>query len=170
MTPWDGQAPLSVGFPRQNTGAGYHFLLQGIFPTQGSNLHVLRWQRDSLPLSRPGNPEQLYFLLKRESKTNTSSACLSPGQTYRARVPFPSPLRPRAVLTLMQGLPLHLQSPEDLWKPHMSCEKWHFVRWPEDSSFGLDVCGGIGSDYAFCPSWLENNKQKFGFTRINRQV
>ena len=31
------QAPLSMGFSRQSTGVGYHFLLQGIFPTQGSN-------------------------------------------------------------------------------------------------------------------------------------
>ena len=26
-----------------------HFLLQGIFPTQGSNPHLLHWQTDSLP-------------------------------------------------------------------------------------------------------------------------
>ena len=33
---------------------GCHFLLQGFFPTQGSNLclsHLLYWQADSLPLS-----------------------------------------------------------------------------------------------------------------------
>ena len=28
------QAPLSMGFPRNNTGVGCHFLLQGVFPTQ----------------------------------------------------------------------------------------------------------------------------------------
>ena len=33
---------------------GYHFLLQGIFPTQGSNLHLLHWQEDSLLLSHLG--------------------------------------------------------------------------------------------------------------------
>ena len=31
------QAPLSRGFPGKNTGVGCHFLLQGIFLTQGSN-------------------------------------------------------------------------------------------------------------------------------------
>ena len=38
-TPWTvaHQAPLSKGFSRQSTGVGCHFLLQGIFPTQGSN-------------------------------------------------------------------------------------------------------------------------------------
>ena len=32
------QAPLSMGFSRQDTRVGCHFLLQGIFPTQGLNL------------------------------------------------------------------------------------------------------------------------------------
>ena len=35
--------------PGQNTGVGCHALLQGIFPTQGSNPH-------SLPLSDQGSP------------------------------------------------------------------------------------------------------------------
>ena len=35
---------------------GRHFLLQGMFPTQGSNLHLLHWQVDSLPLAPPGKP------------------------------------------------------------------------------------------------------------------
>ena len=40
LCPWD--------FPGKNTGVGCHFLLQGIFLTQGSNLHLLHWQADSL--------------------------------------------------------------------------------------------------------------------------
>ena len=43
------------GVPGKNTGMGCHFLLQGIFPTQGSNLHLLHWQMDSLPLSQLGS-------------------------------------------------------------------------------------------------------------------
>ena len=38
------QARLFMGFSRQDTGVGCHDLLQGIFPTQGSNpslLHLL---------------------------------------------------------------------------------------------------------------------------------
>ena len=31
------QALLSMEFPRKNTGVGCHFLLLGLFPTQGSN-------------------------------------------------------------------------------------------------------------------------------------
>ena len=34
-------------------------LLQGIFPTQGWNLHLLHWQADSLPLSHQGSKKKL---------------------------------------------------------------------------------------------------------------
>ena len=46
-------------FPGKNTGVGCHFLLQGIFWTQGLNLHflyLLHWQAESLPLSHLGSP------------------------------------------------------------------------------------------------------------------
>ena len=35
------QSPQSMGFPGKKTGAGCHFLLQGIFPTQRLNSHLL---------------------------------------------------------------------------------------------------------------------------------
>ena len=44
--PWDS--------PSKNTGVGCHALLQGTFPTQGSNLRLLRllhWQAGSLSLA-----------------------------------------------------------------------------------------------------------------------
>ena len=50
------QAPLSMGFSRQNTGMGCHTLLQGILPTQGLNPRLLHWQAGSLPLTLPGKP------------------------------------------------------------------------------------------------------------------
>ena len=43
--------------PGKNTGVGCRFLLQVIFPTQGSNPHLfclLYWLADSLPLSHQG--------------------------------------------------------------------------------------------------------------------
>ena len=46
LCPWDS--------PGKNTEAGCHFLLQGIFLTQGSKwclLHLLHWLADSLPLA-----------------------------------------------------------------------------------------------------------------------
>ena len=48
LCPWDS--------PGKNTGVGCHFLLQGIFLTQGLNLnllHLLHWQVGSLPLAPP---------------------------------------------------------------------------------------------------------------------
>ena len=48
LCPWD--------FPGMNTGVGCHFLLQGIFLTQGLNLHLLHWQEDSLPTELQGKP------------------------------------------------------------------------------------------------------------------
>ena len=45
--------------PGKNTGVSCHILLQGIFPTQGSNTHLLcllHWQVGSLPLVPPEKP------------------------------------------------------------------------------------------------------------------
>jgi len=55
-TPWAvaHQAPLSMGFSREWNRLPSP--LQGIFPTQGSNLHLLHWQVGSLPLAPPGKP------------------------------------------------------------------------------------------------------------------
>ena len=48
LRPWD--------FPGKRTGMGCHFLLQGIFPTQGLNQRLQHWQSDSLPLCHLGSP------------------------------------------------------------------------------------------------------------------
>ena len=45
--------------PGKNTGVGCRALLQGIFPSQGSNLHLLcllDWQEGSLPSVPPESP------------------------------------------------------------------------------------------------------------------
>ena len=52
LCPWN--------FPSKNPGVGCHFLLQGVLPTQGWNLHLLHllhWQVGSLPLVPPGKPQ-----------------------------------------------------------------------------------------------------------------
>ena len=64
VTPWTvaRQAPLSMGFSRQEYWSGCHILLQWTFSTQGSNLHLLcllHWQVGSLPLAPPGKPSRL---------------------------------------------------------------------------------------------------------------
>ena len=53
LCPWDA--------PGRNTGVDCHGLLQGIFPTQGSNprlLGLLHWQAGSLPWVPPGKPDR----------------------------------------------------------------------------------------------------------------
>ena len=47
LCPWD--------FPGKTTGVGCHFLLWGIFLTQGSNVCLLNWQADSWPLRHLGS-------------------------------------------------------------------------------------------------------------------
>ena len=54
------QAPLSMELPSKNTGVGYHFLLQRIFPTQGWNSCLLNRQADSLP-ELLGKPYEKYI-------------------------------------------------------------------------------------------------------------
>ena len=59
--PWD--------FPGKNTGVGCHFLLQGVFLTQGSNLHLLcllHWQVGSLPPAPPNQGPQTQSKLETE--------------------------------------------------------------------------------------------------------
>ena len=51
LCPWDS--------PGKSTGVGCHALLRGIFPTQGSTLHLfhlLHWQAGSVPIVPPGKP------------------------------------------------------------------------------------------------------------------
>ena len=48
LCPWDS--------PGKNSGVGCHFFLQGIFPSLGSNLHLLHWQADSFTTETSGKP------------------------------------------------------------------------------------------------------------------
>ena len=55
LCPWDS--------PGKNTGVGCHFLLQGIFPTQGSNLGLLHCRQTLYPLSHQGSPPKVTVLV-----------------------------------------------------------------------------------------------------------
>ena len=54
--PWTvaHQAPCSWDSPGKNTGMGCHFLLQGIFPSQGSNPGLLQCKQTLYQLSYKG--------------------------------------------------------------------------------------------------------------------
>ena len=60
-TPWAvaHQAPLSMEFSRQEVDS--HFLLQGIFPTQGMNLGLLNCRQIVYHLSHQGSLASIYF-------------------------------------------------------------------------------------------------------------
>ena len=75
LCPWDS--------PGKNTGVGCHFLLQGIFPTQGLSPGLLPQQVGSLSLSHPGSPR----LGLCPPKCPSALSPLSPA-------PFPLPLPP----------------------------------------------------------------------------
>ena len=50
LCPWD--------FPGKNTGVGFHSLLQGIFPTQGSNLGLVHCRQILYHLSHQGSQDK----------------------------------------------------------------------------------------------------------------
>ena len=60
------QVSVLRNFPGK-MGVGRHSLLQGIFPTHGSNphlLHLLHWQADSLPAEPSGKSKNVYISIK----------------------------------------------------------------------------------------------------------
>ena len=130
MTPWTAayQAPHPWDFPGKNTGVSGHFLLQGIFPTQGSNLRLLcllHWQIVSLPLCHLGKDVYVYTSVQfsRSVVSGDPMDCSMPGfpvhhqfpeliQTHVHRVgdaiqpslPLSSPSPPAFNLSQHQGL------------------------------------------------------------------
>ena len=74
------QAPLSMGCSRQEYWSGLHALLQGIFPTQGSNLHLLHllhWKTSSnLPLAPPGKPQRAELETTQQPNDSSNSNLL----------------------------------------------------------------------------------------------
>ena len=78
LCPWD-----SLG---KDTGAGHHYLLHGIFPTQGQNLCLQHLQANSLPLGHLGSPKSPHYkpvirqpwnldALKQQAEGNSPCLC-----------------------------------------------------------------------------------------------
>ena len=67
----------------KNTEVGYHALPQGIFPTQGLNLHLLcllHWQAGSLALASPGKPSRVGICCDQDDKESEGQACQVSGK------------------------------------------------------------------------------------------
>ena len=84
LCPWD--------FLGKNTGAGCHFLLQGIFPTQGSKpglLYLLHWQVDSLPRQGPETLICVSWLVSHthtHTHTHTPEVATTINATFQMRI------------------------------------------------------------------------------------
>ena len=72
-TPWTQPSRLLCpqNFPGKNTRLGCHFLLYGIFPTQGLNPCLLHWQVDSLPLE-PSILKPVHFTILNKNGASVS--------------------------------------------------------------------------------------------------
>ena len=120
VTPWTVayQASLSMGFSRQGYWSRLPFLLQGIFPTQGSNPGLPHCWQKLYHLSHQGSHSCIKAIQKGQSFNYlhiwlfcnpmdcSPQAPLSmgfPRQEYWGGLPFSSPGD-----LLMQGLNLHL--------------------------------------------------------------
>ena len=149
--PWtiDHQAPLSMGFSRQQYWSGCHFLFQGIFWTQGSNLHLLHQQADSLPLHHLGSPR--YYLCW----CSVAQSCLTLYDPMDCSMPglpvshhllkfakvhvhcIDDAIQPSHPLTLSSPFPLSLS----LHQGPMSCfsnELTIHIRWPKYWSISIN--------------------------------
>ena len=104
-------------FPGKNTGVGCHFLLQGIFLTQGSNLCFLYWQVNSLPLSHQGSPMvtiDLYKLKYKQGWECNSPSCCQPCQQLWPSV-TPCGLSSTASASLKESLIQNVDHRVDIW-------------------------------------------------------
>ena len=83
----DGLQPARLlcpwGSPGKSTAVGCHALLQGVFPTQGSNphlSHLLPWQAGSLSLAPPGKCLDIthrHENIQRHEKGSSCFPCVS---------------------------------------------------------------------------------------------
>ena len=79
LHPWD--------FPGKNTGVGCHFLLQGIFPTQGLNPGLLHCRQTLYPLSHQGSPT-VYVPLPNKNPIASQISRIRPKELLGSSHPF----------------------------------------------------------------------------------
>ena len=77
--------------PSKKTGVGCHALLQGIFPTQGSNPGLPHCSRILYQLSHEGSPWVQHQIRSDQTSRSVVSDSLQPHEPQHARPPCPSP-------------------------------------------------------------------------------
>ena len=106
LCPWDS--------PGKNTGVGSHFVLQGIFQTQGSNPHLLcalHWQTDSLPLNPQESPCFSRILLQTSNLIDLLPRVKHEVTSLLPPLP-PSPHRHTSNTCVCLGMPVGPHTPE----------------------------------------------------------
>ena len=129
----DHQAPLSMEFSRQDTGVGCHFLLQGIFPTKGSNLGLLHCREILYQLSHQGSSNIYTTVYKIDQSAQFNCSVVSDS------------LPPHGCST--PGFPVHHQLPE-LAQTHVhrvsdAIQLSHSLSSPSPSAFNLSQHQGL---------------------------
>ena len=114
--------PCPWNSPGKNTGVDCHFLLQGIFPTQGLNLSLLHCWQILYHLSHQGNIEtvNLALILKSQVRMCSFVFALQPSSviySYHKPGTGASACYPSAVLEIQNSFP-----EQSSWE---ACRSWH---------------------------------------------
>ena len=140
---------------------GCHALLQGIFPTQGSNprlLHFLHWQEGSLPLAPPGKPLENSIRLGVEPMIAASVSHVSEAPNRGASLPLPHQEFTKPWLpSLRPSTHPVLSSRSDSSPPPtllLPSPQTHTLSMPlSASSPALDIHLSSESLWCFCEAW-----------------
>ena len=145
LCPWD--------FPGKNTGVGCHFLLQGIFLTQASNLRLLcllHWLADYLPLVPPGKPFTLSSVQLLSRVRLFATQWTAARQASLSITSFRSSPKPMSIESVMPSSHLILCRPLLLLPPIppsirvFSDESTLQMRWPKYWSFSFSISPSNG--------------------------
>ena len=116
------QAPLSMGFPKQEYCSGLPFPPPGIFQTQGSNPCRLHWQADSLPLSHERSLLSTVILSKLQSPSYHHTIAILNSVFDKILLPLPT-LAPLPACFMSSLINQGLKSTHSKRMPH---GKWCF--------------------------------------------
>ena len=142
---------------------GCHFLLQGIFLTQGSNPCLLHWQVDSLPLSHPGSLSSVQFSSVAQScptlcdpmNLSTPGIPVHPNSWSSLRLASIESVMPSNHLILCRRLLLLPSIPPSI--KVFSNESTLRMRWPKYWSFSFSIIPSkeIPGLISFRIDWLD---------------